>query len=204
MVHEIFGINITNYAAFPFYEYSAHEFFKMISDSQLRTNYFEKLIFLIDSAKKNSPQPCQFAINITNPYKLHSNYPYQTDLRKKLYNFSFASQTIIELPSSNSSNFESFFSGKLNFRRLDFTLRAACIRTFFVTLHTEMQINGSLIKCPKRLSNKFLCDTATVAFKEPGKTTYSPLDRDNFRKVSIQDCGSSNITLIQSTVSKLI
>jgi hypothetical protein len=32
MIHEIFGVNVTNYAVFPNFECSAHEFYKKLSD----------------------------------------------------------------------------------------------------------------------------------------------------------------------------
>ena len=203
MIHEIFGINITNYAVFPNYECSAHEFFKKLSDPESRKEYFNKLSIIINSTKQKSTLPCQFAINVTNPYKLNSNYQYDLELQQKLNDFSSASQRLIELPSSNFSNFCSFFSGKLDFRRLDFNLPAVCIKSFFETLHKEMKIKGCLIKCPTQMPIKFLCNTTTIAYKKSTTTEYSPLDKDNFRKATTTSCGSRNINTIKNVISSI-
>jgi hypothetical protein len=125
------------------------------------------------------------------------------ELKQKLNDFSIASQIIIELPSSNFSNFHSFFSGKLDFRRLDFNLSAVCIKSFFETLHKEMKIKGCLIKCPTQMPIKFLCNITTIAFKTSTKTEYSPLDKVNFRKATTTSCGSQNINTVKNIISSI-
>ena len=203
IIHEIYGVTITNFFILPYYERSAHQFFKEISDKKKASNYFKKIKVIIDSNTAKSNYSDDINPLVSNPYKLNGNYNFQDDMQVKFNDFSNSCQNFINLPSSNFTNLETFFSGGTSFKRLEFEIASTCVRKYFEDLHLISKDKGAIIKCPKKLPIKFLGNITTLVYKVPKKTVYSPLNILSFRKNKSSTCGPQNLVQITDAINKL-
>jgi hypothetical protein len=202
IIYQIHGINITNLLMLPYAELTANQFYeKALKNS---SGYIDKLNLLIKFYSNPKPTNECFAKSmLKSPYRLNGNYNYLTQMKEKFEKFSNGCQKFIKSPSSNNTNLEAFFGGEKNFTRLVFEASESCVRNFFDTLHREMKINDSIIKCPKQINNKFLSNHTVLHYKNPHLNTYTPLNYLSFGKVKPIKCTGKNHQFISDAIKEL-